>query len=583
MESRFNMAALCVLLRRACGQGPVAQPWAWMLAGLLLVSLPLAAQPVKLLVAPQHSLALPSQVAAFELGSTEALEPEAIWQRVYSPSQAANAPGLWTVNDWRRTAAKFSLSSTSELVSILDFPLVRMDRVDLFWRVPGKTWNHAVAGDTVPLSQWPLIGQHPSFVLHFDSMPGTLDVLAVMQNAGFGETTALLSADRDSRERRMLQASMAGLLIGASAMMLLVVILLCTVYRTRGSVYLLGYSISVTLAAIVLTGYGAIWFTPEWPQFNDSIKPFASTIASITMLLAALAALDRGAVGAKWRYSVYAVSVLLSVYALLQVFVLPHVWRLAGGVATGTVVTVMGLGASIYGWRRGDRYAPWVMLAVVFFALCAIVVSRGFVLIGGVDAFSMAMICFLIASCMTLRHVLILRERFGRAVIGRAATHRYRDPLTALLSAEGLEREVEQLAVRQQTSGGVAHVLYFSLQALEHFRHEDGYVVWQRDLVRFAAVLQKALGEEWHIARLSNSKFGAVRLQGRQKIMPEPLLTLVLAHCSRKIDTHDWVDRVGLRMAATSTVLTRTAMEDVWRSLEQDVLNLPPGKRIASI
>ena len=528
----------------------------------------------------EHSLVLPGAVGAFHLPLAAPLEPDAIWQSTHPITQVPNVQGVWTVNAGLRSVAKFTLSTQDELISTLELPLVRLDKADVFWRIPGKPWKHAQAGDTLPISQWPVVSQHPTFLLQFETSPGLLDVIVVMQNDGFAETTALLSSERDSREHRGLQANVAGLLIGASAMVLLCSLLMHLIYRSTGTAYLMVYSACLTLAAMVLTGYGAIWFTPEWPWFNDSAKPLASTVAAISMLTAVLTALDRRAVGAKWRMVVQITAVLGLVYALVQLWVLPHAWRLAGGVGLGALVTVMGLSMGAYSWRRGDRFAPWVMMAVVFFALCLVVVSRGFVLVAGVDAFSMVMVTCLIASCVMLGYVLNMRERFGRAVIGRAATHRFRDPLTAVLSYEGLEREVEHLAVRQQTGGGAALLLYFSLQALDSFRDQDGYLVWQRDLVRFAAVLHKVLGEDWHIARLSNSKFGAVRLQGRQKIVPEQLLTLVLSNCSRKIDTQDWVDRVGLRMAATSALLNKTALEDLIVAMEQDIQKLPPGKRI---
>jgi GGDEF domain-containing protein len=536
-----------------------------------------------LLVAPDRTQVIPAAVGAFTLPLIGPLDPDAIWQQAQTLTQAASASGVWTIDAGERRAAKFSIATQNELIATLEFPLVRMDRVDLFWRVPGKAWSHAQAGDTVALSKWSLVSQHPIFLLHFETNPGQLDVIAVMQNQGFGETTALLSSDFASRERRLTQASIAGLLIGASAMVFLITLLMCALYRTIGSAYLLAYCACVTLAATVVTGYGAIWLTPEWPWFNDSIKPFASSVASITMLTASLAALDQGAVGAKWRWTVRICAALLLIYAMAQMAVLPYTWRLVGGAGVGVLATLVGLAMSVYSWRNGDRFALWVMLAVGLFGLCVVAVSRGFVSVGGVDAYSMVVVTCMITSCLALRHVLTLRERFGKAVIGRAATHRFQDPLTALLSYEGLEREIENLAVRQQTGGGAAHLLYFSLQALDSFKHEDGYLVWQRDLVRFAAVLQKVLGEDWHIARLSNSKFGAVRLQGRQKIVPEHLLTLVLTNCSRKIDTQDWVDRVGLRMAATSALLGKKALQELITTLDQDLQNLAPGKRIAVV
>jgi GGDEF domain-containing protein len=510
------------------------------------------------------------------------LDPEAIWPASQSITQAANAQGLWSVSANQRSVAKFTLSTQDELISTFELPLVRLDKADVFWRAPGKPWKHAQAGDTLPLSQWPVLSQHPTFLLPFESSPGVLDVIVVLQNDGFAETTALLSSDRESREHRSLQASMAGLLIGASMLALVVSTLLFAIARSAAYAHLMVFCACVTLTALALTGYGAIWFTPEWPRFNDTIKSFASTAASTAMLTASVSALDKGAVGNKWRFVVFGTAVLLMGYAIAQVWVLPHSWRLMTNLGEGALLTTIGISMCIYSWRRGDRFAPWVLLAVVLFALCGLV-FRGFVTVSGVDIFSIGIITCMIASCLALGHVLTLRDRFGKAVIGRAATHRYRDPLTALLSYEGLVREIEHLAVRQQTGGGAAHLLYFSLQSLDSFKDEDGYLVWQRDLVRFAAVLQKVLGEDWHIARLSNSKFGAVRLQGRQKIVPEQLLTLVLTNCSRKIDTQDWVDRVGLRMAATSAVLGKTVLDQLIVTLDQDLQNLAPGKRIAVV
>jgi two-component system, sensor histidine kinase LadS len=533
------------------------------------------------ITAPAKSLAVPTAVPAFYLPVTGALDPDTLWSQSYPATQPANAQGVWRAGDNQRTAAKFTISAQTDHLYTLEFPLTRLDLIDVFWRSPGKPWTHAQAGDTVALSAWPIVGQYPTFVLQVDTLPGVIDVLVTMQNAGFAQTTVVLSADRESRERRLMQANAAGLVIGASAMVLLISMLLCVLYRSTGSVCLLAYSLAVTLGSIVLNGYGAIWFTPEWPQFNDGIKPMVATLISTTMLCACMAALDKTVVNRGWRLAAVLAVVLLLAYAAAQWSLLPFSWRLGGGVAGAVVVTVIGLGLCLSSWRKGDRYAAWVALAVLMFALSAVVVARGFLMVRGVDLFSALTSVSLIASILVLRHVLVLRERYGRAVMGRAVINQYRDPLTALLSYEGFERAVDNLAVRQHSGGGVAHMLYFSLLSLDNFRHEDGYIVWQRDLVRFAAVLQKVLGNGWHIGRLSNSKFGAVRLDDHRNLSTEPLLTLVLTSCSRKIDTKDWVDRVGLRMAGVCTPLTGSGLKESLRVLDQSVRDLEAGKRIA--
>jgi GGDEF domain-containing protein len=541
------------------------------------MAMPQAAQ----IAAPAKSLLLPTVIGTFSLPLTGDLEPETIWQKNLPITQAASAGGVWSLDAKQRTAAKFTISAQTEHIYTLEFPLVRLDRVDVFWRSPGGPWSHGRAGDTLALSQWPVVGQYPTFVLLFDRVPSTIDVLVVMQNNGFAEVAAVVSADRESRERRLLQANAAGLMIGASAMVLLVCLLMCVVYRSAGTIYLLAYCMAVTSGAVLINGYGAIWFTPEWPSFNDNSKPLAATLMSTTMLCACLSTLNRDTAGGLTRLLAMLTVIALLVHAIAQVTLLSPTWRLAGGVAGAVTVTLLGLGASINSWRRGDRLAPWVLVAVILFAMSAVVVARGFVLIRGVDLFATLTTVFLLGSILALRHAQILRERYGRAVLGRAEINRYRDPLTALLSYEGFERAVENLSVRQHSGGGVAHVLYFSLLELDNFRAEDGYLVWQRDLVRFAAVLQKSLGEGWHIARLSNSKFGAVRLDDHRKLRTEPLLTLVLSSCTRKIDTQGWVDRVGLRMAGVSTPLTTTGLQESLRVLEHTLQGLPAGKRIA--
>lgn len=520
-------------------------------------------------------------VGAFELPTATALDPQAVWDQPYPNSQPANAAGLWRVVYRQRTAAKFTLSSQTEQVYALEIPLSRMDLVEVFWRSPGQAWSHAQAGDTVALSRWPVVGQYPTFMLRFSAALTSMDVLVVMQNAGFADTTLVLSADQTSDERRLIQANASGLMIGACITVLVICLFLCLLYKNRASLYLFFYSIAITLGSILLNGYGAIWFTPESPQFNDSVKPLAATLICVTMLFATRAALDKSVVGRYWQIAVNVLGSTLLVYGFVQYFLLPYAWRLIGGSGGAALVALMGLGLCWTTWRKGDRYAAWVTLAVVLFAMSAAVVTRGFIMVWGIALFSVLTSLCLIASVLVLRHVLTLRERYGRAVLGRAVINEYRDPLTALLSYDGFERAVETLAVRQHSGGGVAHVLYFSLLNLDNFRHEDGYVIWQRDLVRFAAVLQKVLGNDWQIARLSNSKFGAVRLADQRKLATEPLLTLVLTSCSRKIDTLGWVDRVGLRLASVCTPLTNTGLEGSLRLLDQSVRDLEPGKRIA--
>jgi two-component system, sensor histidine kinase LadS len=534
--------------------------------------------------APSSTLVLSAAIASFTLPLQAQLNPDTIWQSEPDPFalRPTTNQGEWFVTAEQRTAAKFTLNANKYSIYTLEVPLVRMDLVQLFWRSPGGAWKTAQAGDTVALPNWPVVGQFATFVLHFEEQQQQMDLIVVMQNAGNARVAVMLHSDNESRERRLLQANTAGLLIGASLMVLLVNVLLFLMYRNTATVHLMMYCACVTLGTALITGYAAIWFTPQWPLFNDASKPFVASLISASIISAGLAALDRTMLGRKWRSFGYAVAMVIVALGVVQLLLLPNVWRMlvSTGSAALAISTLMLLGAR--NWRLGDRYARWIIFAALLFALCTFVVGRGSLLINGMDFFAAVMALTLIASSLMLRHVLVMKERFGRAVQSRAEVTRFRDPLTALLSYEGFERAVDTMAVSQQGNSGAAQLLYFSLTELDNFRHEDGYIVWQRDLVRFAAVLQKALGEDWKIARLSNSKFGAVSLDDRAATTKiDALLTLVLSSCTRKIDTQGWVDRVGLRMAGVNTQLSSDGLKESLRSLEQAVRELGANKRIA--
>jgi hypothetical protein len=136
--------------------------------------------------ASSSTLVLSAVVPSFTLPAQATLNPDIIWQSEPEPSalRPATKHGEWFVTADQRTAAKFTLNATEHSSYTLEVPLVRMDLVQLFWRIPGGNWNTAQAGDTVALPSWPVVGQFPTFLLHFEPQQSQLELIVVMQNAG---------------------------------------------------------------------------------------------------------------------------------------------------------------------------------------------------------------------------------------------------------------------------------------------------------------------------------------------------------------------------------------------------------------
>jgi GGDEF domain-containing protein len=562
--------------------------WVTLLLGLLLC-LPASAEvPVVLLSQAMGEQHLDGLMAVAVVPATTPADPDAYWQLPAgrAPTPAGNTH--WKLTAGERVVGRALLQSQRERDTfVIQVPLSRVDHVQVWHREPGRPWQGAEAGDRVPLSRWPFLGQFPAFPLPMGESP--LEVIVTVSNDGPIEVPVLVKSDRTFREHRLLQANLLGVVLGLGLMGAVVCLITALTFRNRASWVLFAFAACSFLAVANMSGYTAIWLTPEWPAFNDAVKHFSGVVLAGLLLAVTAEMLEELDFWAPMRWFGAAAFLLSLAYGAVQAWGLPPTWRPYGGLAWASLCALAGAGLCAVSWLRGGRYVGLVATAVGSAMLVVVLVAAVGFGLGGYhashtfDLRSIGTALLLFASAQILRHTLFRRERYGRDVLGRAAIAANRDPLTALLSYVGLQHAYEEATLRNAAGRGPIAVMMFALPAFEQCATDHGFVLTERAVVRFAAALQQVMGDDWALGRLSKTRFAAIsnNRDGAAGLMQ--CATRVLAHCARIHDPLSPVADFDLRIVCTYRQERPVPFKDVLRDLEEAGQQMESSKRIGLV
>lgn len=527
------------------------------------------------------SFNLPGHVQAFEIATQQAQDADALWAMEAGKPVLPDAGGRWKLRTGQLLVAKLTLAAPSAQIYVIEVPNARVDLVQVYWRKNGKPWNRDQAGDMVALGQWRIAGQYPAFPLQIGEEP--IDVMVVLANDGTLSVPVWLMSDVQHHELSVLQANLSGMMTGAARMIVLICIFVAFIYRRPSAWVLVAYGVLIAFSINSVNGTGALWFTPNLPFLNDISKHLFVVLMSAVFPLLVSSALDRSSLTVADKYVGRVMLGLGIVYATLQAFVLPHDWRLVGIAVWGVLVICSSLWLCVRSARQDGHYIGWVGLSVVLFVASsfAFVMNQGERI--GLDFHNLEVAVLLLSSCLCIGQVLVRRERTGRDVLGRADMQDDRDPLTALLSYNGFQQSYDFHLLRQKATKGNGYVMYFSLLDMEQCKIDDGYVRWQRDLVEFAVILQRVLGQHWELARLSDNVFAGVCVSALRGPQIAPLSTQILAMCARKTNSHTWLERANLRIVLAQRDFAATDFLDLIREMDYGARLMPQSKRIAQI
>lgn len=557
---------------------PIIVSWVQLLVGMVLAWPAWASLPQLQLSPARPEVVLNDAMSVAVVPVSQPADPDLFWQ--LPGATVAWPPGRWLLRPGQRVVGRVVLQGGRERdLYVVQVPVNRVDRVQVWSREAGKPWRGAEAGDRVPLSRWPFAGQYPAFALTLSEQPTEL-IVAAANDAPLA-LPVLLKTDADFLEGRLLQANLSGLILGLGLMGAVVSVISAVVLRRRASWVLALYAWWAFVLVLVVSGYGAVWLTPEWSEFNDKGKHVAAAVMAGLLVTVVAEVLDGLDVLPALRWLGLAMLVLGLAYGLVQALVLPGGWRLLGGAVWASLCVAASLALCLVSHWRGGHYVGLTVLAVACtggtFALHY--VDSG--LIHGLDVRSLVGASLLFASVLLLRHALFMRERYGRDVLGRAAISRNRDPLTALLSFTGLQHCYEEVLLRKLAGRGTVAVLMFALPRVDQCALDHGFVLTERGLVRFAAALHQVLGNRWSIGRLSKTRFAAVTGACANEDALVQTATRVLAHCARLKDPISPLADFDLRIVCLFAGGAPRPFREVLRELEEAGQTMDSSKRIA--
>jgi GGDEF domain-containing protein len=554
--------------------------------GFLLLAMPYLA--VSAVPSVQWTPAAPALNLAPKMSLTvlslrqQAPNPDALWALPVGPEAGTREP-QWQVDTGQLVVGRVILSAGAELDQfVVLVPSARMDEVRVWYRYDDAgPWKGGVAGDMVPLSQWPFVGPMPAFPVLLGQRPA--EVIVTMVNDGGLGSPVMLLPDAEYRKVHAHQAAVSGFVAGLG-IMVWVLCLVSAFSLARGASLLLSFVAAWALVFVMcLNGSMAMWFTPEWPRLNDASKHATSVILSALVLSMTAAALDARHFRRTSRFIVVAAPIAGVLYALIQAAWLPHDWRGLGAFSWSVFTSVVGVALCAASGLAGGRFVRLVAVANLCYVLAVGSAVFDIIIVTELDLSDALTDVLVFASVLVFRYMLFIRERYGRDVLGRAAVGANRDPLTALLSYSGFQLAYDEAMLRHGSQGQRTWAMVFFLPGLEKTSYEHGFVLTERALVRFAASLQSVLGDNWSIGRLSKTRFAAVSNRSMDAAAVGADATKVMTSSTRLASELGPAGDFDLRIVFTRCMPDNAGVKGLVQRLEETARNLEGNKRITLV
>ena len=290
----------------------------------------------------------------------------------FSPDEVART----TTIPWKRTAAdaiyplttgqvmwvRFSVPPAPDAERwYLEVLLPTIDRASLYTLDGLGRWNEQRAGDQMAVAEWPVPHRHPLLPIELSAEVPSHYLLRLENNHAISAPLHFISEARLSNSEQQVSLIL-GIFFGLTGLAAVVSALGALSLRDAAYAWFSLAVVLLSLTQATITGIGGLHLWPNDPWWNDvstAVLPVLTISASLMFLSNAVALPERSR-RLHWLVVVLA-GLGLAVAALLAV--------LHAGARDGVFVTALlllqlsGLGTLVWAWRRGDRFAPWLLLA----------------------------------------------------------------------------------------------------------------------------------------------------------------------------------------------------------------------------
>jgi diguanylate cyclase (GGDEF)-like protein len=383
-----------------------------------------------------------------------------------------------------------------------------LDRVQLFYRAGGGQWVEQEAGDSKPVSQWPLPGRFPTFELSPEAGKPIRYWLRIEHaRVDFASPISLYdqSALLASREREQF---LLGAYFGLAALVTLVAFANAIGHRDRNFAAYGVYVATLAAGQLAYLGVGAQHLWDHWLKWNEVATFILPGVSAAVALWFTRTVTEPGRYSRALDLAVWTlVAAILSAVALDTFLTSRESFALVMMLTIGAMAVVVLLISLV--WIKGED--PYIRLIALGFlpvlVMALFPVARGLNLIpaSGLTRYGLSIGAAI--EMPILFYALSLRGSRRREAQVRAAALSHNDPLTGLAHSRSLLQRLDSAIVRARSLRHACALMAVQISNLDALASEFGRDTADRALVVTASLLRRAITDVDMAARVGDNEF----------------------------------------------------------------------------
>ena len=389
----------------------------------------------------------------------------------------------------------------------LEVPNPRIDRASLYTQDNLGRWNEQRAGDTIAVRDWPVPHRHPLLPIALSAETTTHYLLRLENNVSVSPPLRFISEARLSNSEQMVSLIL-GMFFGLTGLAAIVSALGALSLRDTAygwfalSVVLLG----LTMASITGIGGLHLWqASPKWNDISVLILPLLTICATLVFISHTVGLPERSH---KLHRAVMGSSAF-GLFFSAALVLLPSGARDNIVTLVQTLMQLGGLTMLAWAWLRGDRFAPWLMLAYVpVIAASEWLLARNLGLVPTDFLVQFGLPLAVTVHLPIVMVILMLRSQHRRENTRRIQGLDRVDPATGLINGHVFAERFMRMIAR---SGRLRHdsaVMLIDLVNSDQINRDFGRKAAEDLPLRVAERLLSTAREIDSAARLSERRFG---------------------------------------------------------------------------
>ncbi|HXD40613.1 MAG TPA: 7TM diverse intracellular signaling domain-containing protein [Ramlibacter sp.] len=416
--------------------------------------------------------------------------------------------------DGRALWIQFDAVGTSEQRWFVQLGSSGIDRVQLFYRGADGRWVAQEAGDTKPVSQWPLPGRFPTFELSpIAGKPVRYWLRIEHARVDFASPIAIYDQTSLLAEREREQL-LLGAYFGLAALIALVAAANAVAYRDRNFGVYAFYVALLAIGQLAYLGVGAEHVWDRWLKWNEMATFLLPGLSSAAGLWFARTVTEPARFSKALDLAVWSLlAAILSAVALDTFLASRNSFALVMVLTLVVLAVVVGLIVLV--WAQGED--PYIRLIALGFlpviVMALFPVARGLTLIPASALTRYGLSIGAVIEMPILFYALSLRGSRRREAQVRAAALSRNDTLTGLAHTRTLLHRLEGAIARARSLKHACALMAVKISNFDAIAAEYGRETADRVLVVAASLLRHAITDIDLAARVSEHSF-ALLLEG---------------------------------------------------------------------